>query len=285
MTRLVLDPYIPLALWVPLALAAGGLLAWYGAASRKRLPGPRWGIVIALMTIAAIVPLAILLNPTWLERLPAPAGKPLLTVLVDRSASMATRDVRPSTSRYEAACRTAREVAQRLSDRYEVRLRAFAGESVPTAPDQLAAIAADGPTTDLAAAIEEALDPDRPQGQAVLLVSDGGHNAGGGAARVLESATKAKAMAAPVYVKTLGGQGEVRDLEVALRAPQELAFVGQPTSVVVRLRQRGRLAERASLSLVHENRQIDSLEAPLKPDGATEATFTVSQPAAGLFRY
>ena len=36
MTRITLDPYLPLALWVPLALAAAGLLAWYAVAGRRR---------------------------------------------------------------------------------------------------------------------------------------------------------------------------------------------------------------------------------------------------------
>ena len=107
MTQIALEPYIPLALWVPLALAAAGLLAWYAASSRRRLARRRWWGVIALMSLAVAVPLVILLNPIWLERIPPPAGKPLLTVLVDHSASMDTRDAEGGNSRYEAACRIA----------------------------------------------------------------------------------------------------------------------------------------------------------------------------------
>ena len=92
MTRITFDPCVPLALWVPLALAAAALLAWYAAAGRRRLPARRWWAVVTLMALAAAVPLVVLLNPTWLERIPPPPGKPLLTILVDRSASMATRD-------------------------------------------------------------------------------------------------------------------------------------------------------------------------------------------------
>lgn len=285
MRDLTLDPFIPLALWVPLAVAAAGLMAWYAAASRRRLPRRRWPVVIALMALVVVVPLAILLNPTWLERVPPPAGKPLLTILVDRSASMATRDADNGASRFEAAAGIAQEAARRLEDRYEVRVRAFAENSTLIAPDQLARQPADGASTDLAAAVEESLDADRPQGQAVLLLSDGGHNAGGGAGRVMEAVTKAKAMAAPLYIKTLGGPTVVRDLEVALHMPQELAFVKQKVPVAVTLRQRGTLARKTSLALLQDGRTIEKRDVDLKPDGTTETTLYVTQEKAGLYRY
>ena len=38
MTHITFDPYVPLALWVPLALATAGLLGWYAAGGRRRLP-------------------------------------------------------------------------------------------------------------------------------------------------------------------------------------------------------------------------------------------------------
>ncbi len=38
MTHITFDPRIPLAMWVPLALAAAALLGWYAAAGRRRLP-------------------------------------------------------------------------------------------------------------------------------------------------------------------------------------------------------------------------------------------------------
>ena len=92
MRQLTLDPYLPLALWVPLALAAAALWGWYAVACRGRLPARGRWTVLVLMAAALAIPLAILLNPTWIEQVPPPPGKPLLTVLVDRSASMATED-------------------------------------------------------------------------------------------------------------------------------------------------------------------------------------------------
>ena len=283
--QITLDPYIPLALWVPLALAGAALLGWYAVASRRRLARSRWPGVMALMSAAVLLPLVILLNPTWLERIPPPPGKPLLTILVDRSASMATRDAGQGKTRYEAACGLAAEMAGRLEDRYEVRVRTFAADSSPSSPAQLAKLSPDGAVTDLAAGLEEALEEDRPQGQAMLLLSDGSHNAGGGAPRVLESIAKAKAMAAPVYAKTLGGQAGVQDLEVELNLPQELAFVGQQLPVVVNLRQRGTQGRRTGVSLILDGKAIQKRDVDLKPDGTTEAVFQVQPKAPGLYRY
>ena len=67
-----------------------------------------------LMAAAAAVPLVVLLNPTWLERIPPPPGKPLLTILVDRSASMATRDAGSGQTRYRAGVACAAAAAREL---------------------------------------------------------------------------------------------------------------------------------------------------------------------------
>ena len=85
-----------------------------------------------------------------------------------------------------------------MGERYEVRVRTFAETSSPAAlGDALPKQEPDGAATDLAAAVEDALEDDRPQGQAMLLLSDGIHNAGG-VERLRQSAAKAKAMAAPL---------------------------------------------------------------------------------------
>lgn len=284
MRHLTFEPYIPLSLWLTLAVAAVVLLAWYGWSSRRRLPRRRWAGVVALMALAIAVPLAILVNPTWVERMPPPAGKPLLTVLVDRSASMATQDA-GGTSRYEAACRLTDQVARRLENRYEVRVRAFSEASAVTTPEELRRQQPDGSATDLAAGIEAALDENRPQGQAMLLLSDGIDNTGGGARRIRDSVLKAKAMAAPILIKTLGGQAGVNDVEVELSLPEELAFVGQKITAVVDLRQRGSLGRRTALSLKRDGEVLERRQVELFPDGLTEETFDVTQKTPGLYRY
>ncbi len=284
MTRITFDPYIPLALWVPLALLMTALLGWYAVAGRRRLPGRRWWVVVALMAVAMAVPLVVLLNPTWLERIPPPAGKPLMTILLDRSASMATRDAAGGQTRYEAGAAFATAVVHELNNRYEVRVRTFAETSSPVAAENLAKQEPDGAATDLAAAVQDALQDDQPQGQAMLLLSDGIHNAGG-VERVRQSAAKAKAMAAPVYVKTIGGPATVSDLEVSLQQPQELAFVGQHVPIAVAVRQRGQLAAETGLTLLLDGKPVGNRDVALKADDTVEQVFYVSHKQSGLYRY
>src|SRR5437762_1186110 len=85
-------------------------------------------------------------------------------------------------------------VALAVAAEVDVRLRTLADNVPPADATSLAALAPKGETTDLAAAIAGALESDRPQGQLVVLLSDGIHNAGS-AAPVLAAARQAKAMA------------------------------------------------------------------------------------------
>jgi hypothetical protein len=282
--HITFDPHIPLALWAPLALAAVALLAWYAAAGRRRLPARRWWPTVALMALAAAVPLVVLLNPTWQERIPPPPGKPLVTVLVDRSASMATRDAGGGQSRYQAAVAMAAATARELADRYEVRVRSFAETSEPVAAETLAKRQPAGEATDLAEAIQTALDDQRPQGQSILLLSDGVHNVGG-RQRLHQSVEKAKATASPIYTKTFGGPAAVSDIEVSLQQPQELAFIGQRVTVAAGVRQRGSLAAKTELTLLLDDKPVETHDVAIKADGAVEHVFHVSHKRSGLYRY
>ena len=61
--------------------------------------------------------------------------------------------------------------------------------------------------------ILKTLANDHPQGHAVLLLSDGIHNAPGGVASLRQTLRSAKAMNVPVYTHTLGGDTRLKDLE------------------------------------------------------------------------
>ena len=77
-------------------------LAWRRPASIARRP---WRGLVALAGAGVAVVLILLLNPMRVEPIPQPPGRPLLTILVDATASMATRDMSGSRSRYQAAVR------------------------------------------------------------------------------------------------------------------------------------------------------------------------------------
>lgn len=284
MSRIVFDPLIPLSLWFPLLLAAGALMFWYGWASRRRLAGRRRRGILGLMSLAILLPLAVLLNPTWSEPIPPPPGKPQLTILIDRSASMETRDAATGRSRYEEAVRSAEEAAKHLEMKYDIRVFAFDRELQNTTLVELAVQSPEGTATDLAAALERSLDTERPQGQFVFLLSDGVHNTGT-LARVRESLTKARATATPIITRILSGSSEVDDLELELGLSQEIAFAAQHVPVSVHLRQRGGSTGTARVSLKYEGETLEERDVELPADSTVETSWMVSQPKSGLYRY
>jgi hypothetical protein len=288
LAEIQLEPFVPLALWCALAIGGVLLLGWYASSSYRRLPRQRWLLVVLLMGTAVALPMLILLNPTWIERVPPPAGKPRLTILVDASASMETEDAIAEEdrrqSRYDAARALANETERTLADRYDVEIRAFADRPWPVTANAAADDPSDAPVTDMARAIDDALQ-DRPEGHALLLLGDGIHNAGGGSAALRQSASKARAMAAPIYAKVLGGQADIRDLDVSINMPQELAFVGQSIPVTVSLSQRGGLMGNTRLSVDCNGEAVQQRDVQLDGGDVKDITFDISQDQPGLYRY
>jgi hypothetical protein len=299
MRVLVFEPMIPIALWLSLAVAAAGLLAWYAIDCARRLGPFSAGRIAVLMGIALSLPLTILLNPTWHDRVPPPAGKPLLTVLLDSSASMATCDSSDASatdakatgagsiesgSRFDEARRIADSLTARLGDRYDVQLQTFAAHSTPVEPTELGELKPEGQFTDLAAGIASLLQADRPQGQAIVLLSDGIHNVGG-EALVLEVAEQARALTAPIFAKTLGGDTHVRDLSVDVQTPQDLAFVNQKIPIRVQLESQALAGAVVRVALSSEEREIAHQDVTLSADQTTSLEFPVSHDRSGVFRY
>ncbi|MEX0677957.1 MAG: hypothetical protein WD063_12825 [Pirellulales bacterium] len=284
MTTLVLEPLIPIALWGSLALGAVALLSWYVVDCARRLGRPAAGRVAALMGLSVALPLFVLLNPTWHERIPPPAGKPVLTVLVDASASMATRDMADDGSRFDEARRIAEALAARLSDRFEIQLQTFSQASAAVEAGGLEKISPQGPFTDLTAALGGVLQSDRPQGQAVVLLSDGIHNVSGEAA-VVTVAQRARALTVPIYAKTLGGLANVRDLAVEVHTPQDLAFVAQRIPIRVELVAQGLAGAVARVTLVDDEREVDRREVILAAEATAQLEFPLRHDKSGVFRY
>ena len=284
MPHIIFDPLIPLSLWFPLLLTVAALLAGYGWSSRKRLIGRRRRGILTLMSVAAALPLMVLLNPTWTEPIPPPPGKPLLTILVDQSASMDIRDVSTGRSRYEEAVELATAATRQFESKYEVRFLGFDKEAKNTTAEDLASQKPDGDVTDLATALEQSFAAEQPQGQFVFLLSDGTHNHGT-LARLRDVLTKARAMATPIFTRTLTGTSEVNDLELELGLSQEIAFAAQNVPVTVNLRQRGSSAKSAHVSLKLDGQTLESRDVEVSADAALRTTWTVTQPHNGLYRY
>ncbi len=272
-------------LWLALATVAALGIAVYAGRRPPSLAQHRWWPVVGCLVLGLSALLLILLNPTWVEPVPPPAGKPLLTVLVDATSSMGVRDLPGNQSRFAAACDVAAQIAAQRAPAFDVEVRTFARTTAVVAPGDLPQRQPDGTSTDLARAISESLEVDRPQGHALVLLSDGIQNAGGGVESLLNAAGVAKAMNVPIWTKTFGGKTELADLEITVPRPQELVFVGQPAALGVSVRRRGVLANRAVVVVSTEGKEVARREIQFDADGVARTSFDVQRPTTGLFTY
>lgn len=282
--RLVAEPHLPLALWLALAVAAFAVWAWYAWLWRPTLARPTRLVILALMALSIALPLIVLLNLTWLRPVPPPAGKPVIHVLVDRSASMAVQDA-PGTSRYAQAAAIANDLDRNLTSEFELRFATIGLEPVGVEPQGLNALTPDAPETNLAAALESVLNEDVPQGQSVVLLSDGIHNASA-AGDVLRIAELARTLNVPVYPVTLGGTVGLKNVSVSLRSPQELAFVKQSIPVVAMVETRGLEGQTIRLSLCQDDQVLDTKDlVALTESDEQEVRFDLARDSAGLHRF
>src|SRR4051794_10788928 len=258
MTLPTFEPLIPSSLWLACAAVSFAALAWYAMRRPSVIEARRWWTTIALTAAGLALVLGVLLNPTWVEKVPPAGGKPTLTVLVDASASMATPDGPGGKARYAAAAETARRAVDRLGGKFDVRVETFGETGAATDASALANKTPAAPITDLAGGLSGALGggQERAGGQAVLLLSDGIHNAGGGSASVMQAVRTAKALAAPIYTQTTGGQQTQWDVAVEIRAPQDLSFVKQSVPLTVRVRSTATGIVKTDLTLLRDGKEV-----------------------------
>ena len=268
-------------------LAVGGVavLAWYVLYRPPSVPKLRWGVMAVFMSMAVAMVLALLLNPTWAHQIDSSGGKSLVTVLVDASESMTTPDATGGVSRYAAACRTARDIAGSLGADFDVRVESFDRSVKTIDPAELTNLSPVGTSTDLAAAIDSAVSEQRSQGQAVVLLSDGIHNAGGGAARVLRSAQVARSLACPVFTRTFGGQTNSYDVAVELQSPQDMAIVGQRLPLTVRVTHSGITSGRTTVTLLLDGKKVDQRSVLLVRNSPSDVHFLITQDNVGIYPY
>jgi hypothetical protein len=285
MTDLTVEPLIPGALWLLLAVLGAGVMTWYAMRRPASVSPRRWIAVISLMSGALLLTLGLLLNPTWSRELPPPAGKPVLSVLVDTSGSMSTPDVSGGATRFASAAALANDITSKLSDRFDVRVTGFDQSSRLVDPASLTAATPVGASTDLSSAINGALTEDHPQGQAVVLLSDGIDNAGGGTSPILAAVRTAKSMAAPIYTRTFGGDMKSFDLGVELRSPQDMAVIGQNVPINARITHVGISTGKAVVTLWKDGKEIARREPLLDPNVASDVTFQVQNDKVGIYPY
>ena len=276
---------IPGSLWLALALIGSALLAWYALRRPSVVRPARWWTIIAMMGAGFALVLAILLNPTWVREIEPPPGKPLLTILLDASASMATPDATGGVTRYAAGAEFAKRVSERLNRKFDVRVFHFAGATSATDLEDLGAAEPTGDSTNVSSALLASLDEQRPQGQAVVLLSDGIDNAPGGAANVLSAVRLARAGATPIYTHLYGGHVGGQDLAIELRSSQDLAIVNQKVPVTAHLIASGLGAVKANVLLLQDGKEIARRETMVTSASPSDVHFAVSQEKTGVYPY
>lgn len=291
---LTVDPLVSAGLWLTLALAGAGLLAFYAIRRPQGVLRSRWIAIVGMMGLSFVLLLAILLNPTWSRPVPPPPGKPLLTILVDSSASMATPDLQMEAggerTRYAAAVALARRMsASPAGAEMEVRVERFDERIAPLNEADGTAGGTGGATgeaTDIAGAILASVEADRPQGQAIIVLTDGIQTAslGSGTKGLREAARFAKASGAPVFAVPLGGAGGGIDLAVGAHVPREIAFVGQKVALVADCTARGYTGV-ATVRLMAAGKEIAQEKATVSPEKPGSVRFEVMQEAPGLTLY
>jgi len=182
----------------------------------------QFAVLVALRLAAIAAVAGLLLKPALSFAPPEPRSRPPLTVLVDRSSSMATMDHEGAPDRYAQAIGAIRGQHERLGRRFELRWSHFAvqAESVDSL-NALAALAPSGPdadATDLAAAIGWAARSAEKGSPVAMLVLSDGIQTGAGDAR-----GAAAAAGVPIYTVAFGSARQrQRNLRITrIEAPVE----------------------------------------------------------------
>ncbi|MDZ7618779.1 MAG: VWA domain-containing protein, partial [Patescibacteria group bacterium] len=167
---------------VMVAVAFGAIVlagAFYYRAFRALRPG-QWQVLLALRALAIVIVVVLLFRPVFsyqrdLEQ------RPSLVFLVDRSGSMSIGDDATGVTRFNQARRQAEVWGEALRDDFNLHWYAFAEQAQPL-DDAIAlgGLTPDGQATSLAAALQTAAKavPARDI-EAIILISDGIHNAAG----------------------------------------------------------------------------------------------------------
>ena len=279
---LVFEPQIPMGLWWAIAVLALLAWVWYALARDSGLGLVRRGLVLGLMAIVLIAPLILLLNPTWIEPIVPPAGKPLITVLVDATQSMQVDDV-DNDSRWKAAVQMANEIKTSASQEFDVNIIRF-GKIMQPVDSESSSLPPDGSNTNLSGVLRQTLAVNRPQGHAICLLSDGAHNVGS-TLGVTAAADNARALDVPIYTTPFGGSVGASNVAIAVRNPQLMTFPDRPVNVRVQLSQRSFGGRAVTVGLLESGEQIAAKRVRLSPDGPSETEFTIRPTDAGMYRY
>ncbi|HOW97284.1 MAG TPA: hypothetical protein P5567_10605 [Kiritimatiellia bacterium] len=279
-----MNPLLPiedLALWAAVLAAGAGFLAWRSSAKCR----PRIRLLLAGLRVAGMACLAVIaLNPgRWSDL--SRRNPSELAILLDRSASMATRDAGEAT-RWDAASALVRDVRRRAGGPEHTPLYVFADDVEPAGVRDPGDFKADGGATDIRRAVEGVLNLSRSGGRnlaGILLLSDG-RQVGGAASG--DAALRARARDAPVFPLALGSAIERKDLSIEPLRRHHVTFKGQRTRLVARVRASGLGPIRPAVRLLDGDGAVLGEETlSLEGDGEATVSFAVTPEGRGHQEY
>ena len=252
-------------------------------------------LLLTLRIVALCGLLLYYLHPQW-ENL---IGSSRVAVLIDTSASMANRDADESDvqTRLEAALDWLErsQLLERLSEQHDVVLFGFdATLSAPQAERLTGGFVPDGVATALGDVLYDVLQRERGQPLAgIILISDGGHNAGRSLDVPLETADRLRI---PIYSVGVGLSSPPLNYRVGIIDLPERVVPNDPFIVRVPIEMTGGVTQtsdgirqtaaehvvQAELSL--DDTVIESREITFAADGIIETSFNIRLPESGTYR-
>ncbi len=274
--------------WGMRALVAGALvlvvlLTLRALRERRTVSLPRQVISLVMRVFLIAILCWILLNPTLLETRKS-EGKPALTLLLDTSYSMSTRDV-GGKGRLESALEILKDekTRSRLERDFTLDVRRFDRTVSAASLMSLDSSAAQGRTSDIGAALSSAVGEmgDRKDQAGVLLISDGRVTTEG----ALEAARLALARSVPLWTWCLGGDVPRRDLWIQVPNSEVLAFSDAEVELRASLHAVGYDPRIFTVQVLRAGEVIGTLEATPDESGQAQMKFKVNAPASGEERY
>ena len=276
-----LDPLIPLRYAVLVCVLAGAALVWCGWRSSQGAGLRRRLAMAALRLLAGLLATALVLNPGRMERSEPPGGRPVVALCVDCSGSMAVADC-GGRQRLESALAAAREMARGLPETCQAEFMAFDAQARAIEPGGLEALTASGTGTDLAAAVEGALDRFGRSLDAAVLLTDGIHV---GSGDPLAAARRARAARTALMPVVFGGPVEPPDISVSAPGGRRVAFAGQNLQIMVELRGRNIAPRTVPVEILEGDRPLAARSENLASGEVRRFAFTLQAGAPGFYTY
>ncbi|MCP4347507.1 MAG: VWA domain-containing protein [Desulfobacterales bacterium] len=234
-----------------------------------------------ILTIAALI--FIFLNPVKISP-KNEQGKQKLIVLLDRSASMATKDVEKK-SRFEAALSVllSPKTLNRFKSEFILDTRVFDKEVTETNLEKLSPSDAAGLETDIKNALIHGVEDmhNAPAKAGVLLISDGRSTAG----NPQEASQLALARSVPIWTWCPGGQVPHRDVWVQTPSSEILAFKNAEVEISAAVYQEGYSDRSFKVDLLKNGEIIDSKEVLPGQNRSAPASFRIKAPEHGEHRF